>query len=259
MCPTQIRVRKMNKIIFFLAIVSLSLQSCSIMRDVEKTNRTADYTISLTSVELPANAKEQFGETITIDNSKNDTSRYVYEDEYMKILWFVGSDKFYFTLYNKSNHALKIIWDDATLVMPDNSISKLMHNGVKYSQRNEAQVATTIPRGAKIEDVLVPTENVIYSDLLGWFVSPMFKYSLSSDYEMEKAKSMKGEVLKVLLPIKIEDIQNEYTFVFTIKDVQVESKKIIEKEHDKEAETAVNVILGIAIGALPVIFLLNAI
>lgn len=238
----------MRRNIFILAIAALIMQSCSIMKDVEKTKRTADYTISLTSVELPANAKERYGETITIDNSINDTSRYVFEDDYMKISWFVGYNKFYFTLYNKSNHALKIIWDDATLVMPDNSISKLMHTGVKYSQRNESQVATTIPRGAKIEDMLVPTENVVYIDNIGWYEMPLLKKSFDTDAEMRKAESMKGNVMRVLLPIKIEDVQNEYTFVFTINDVKVESKTIIEKEHDKEAENTVALIIGIPLG-----------
>ena len=235
------------------------MQSCSIMKDVEKTTRTADYTISLTSVELPANAKERYGETISIDNSINDISRYVFEDDYMKISWFVGYNKFYFTLYNKSNHALKIIWDDATLVMPDNSISKLMHSGVKYSQRNDAQVATTVPRGAKIEDMLVPTENVIYIDNIGWYEMPILKNSFDTDAEMKKAELMKGKVMRVLFPIKIEDVQNEYTFIFTINDVKVESKTTIEKEHDKEAENTVGLIIGIPLeivcGLLPFILL----
>lgn len=239
-----------------MVIAALIMQSCSIMKDVEKTKRTADYTISLTSVELPANAKEQYGETITIDKSNNDSSRYVYEDEYMKISWYVGSDRFYFTLYNKSNHALKIIWDDATLVMPDNSISKLMHTGVKYSQRNEAQVATTIPRGAKIDDMLVPTENVVYLDYIGWHVVPMFKYSFDTDNEMRKAESMKGNVMRVLLPVKIEDIQNEYTFVFTINDVKTESKTVIEQEHDKDMETVIGFLGGIAL-TIPIILLFS--
>lgn len=238
----------MKRSIYIMAIAALIMQSCSIMKDVEKTQRTADYTISLTSVELPANAKEQYGETITIDKSNNDSSRYVFDDDYMKISWFVGYNKFYFTLYNKSNHALKIIWDDVTLVMPDNSISKMMHNGVKYISRNESQVATTVPRGAKIEDMLVPTENVIYVDDIGWYVMPMLNNSFDTDAEMRKAESMKGKVMKVLFPIKIEDVQNEYTFVFTINDVRVESKKIIEKVHDKEAENTVGLIIGIPLG-----------
>lgn len=243
----------MKKLVYFCAIAALAFQSCSVMKDVKKANRTADYTISLTSVEIPANAKEQFGETITVDKSNSDTSRYVYEDKYMKISWYVGRDMFYFKLCNKTKHALKIIWDDAALVMPDSSISRLMHNGIKYSQKNETQVATTVPSGAKLTDVLVPTENVDYSNQIGWYVSPILKHSLTTDYETEKAMSMKGKALKVLLPIKIEEVQNEYTFVFTIDDVTIENQMTTEKERDDEASTALNVFLGVVLGSIIVV------
>ena len=210
------------------------MQSCSVMKDVKRPYFIPDYSIQLTSVELPASTKERFGETITTDNSNEDFLQQTFEDDHLRISWYVGIDRFHFSLYNKSDHSLKIIWDDAALVMYDNSTSRLMHNGIKYDRRNESQVSTTIPHGAKLEDVLVPTENVTLNNN-GWKVNPILPQNLT----MEEAKNLKGEKIKVLLPIKIEDVQNEYTFVFNI-DVFQKETYITEKVHNVTGEIFLN-------------------
>ena len=225
--------------ILILAFIVLLIQSCSVMKDVTKTDIVPDYYLTLDHVEFPANSKEQFGEVIT-DKTNEDSIRYTFEDEYLKISWFSDDSYFYFKLLNKSKHSLKVIWDDVTLVMPDNNISKMMHNGIKYDKRNETQVPTTIPRGAKIEDALVPTNNVKYVG--DWIVTPI----LPKNIEMSKAEQLKGGNLKILLPIKIEDITNEYTFVFNIKDVYPKEVYSTEKVHNKEAEIVANTFIVVS-------------
>ena len=243
----------MKKYFVFFTLMIMLMHSCSITKEVETTTteRYANYSVRLTSVELPANAKERYGNTITVDQSNNDTSKNIYEDSYIKIKWSFIIDRFYFTLYNKSDHALKVIWDDAALVMTDTSISRLMHEGTKYNQRNETQLATTIPRGAKIEDQLVPVNNVISSENMGWIVKPMFKNTFETDSAMEEANSLKGRTMSILLPIKNEDVQNEYTFVFTIDVVTEKTTKTETKEiHNENAETIANIIAGGVIGTI---------
>ena len=248
----------MKKYFVFFTLMIMLMHSCSVTKEMKtvetkKTERYANYSVRLTSVELPANAKERYGNIITVDQSKNEISKYIYEDSYIKIKWFFIIDRFYFTLYNKSDHALKVIWDDAALVMTDTSISRLMHEGTKYSQRNETQLATTIPRGAKIEDQLVPVNNVIYSESFGWDVRPMFINTFESDSAMEEANLLKGRTMSILLPIKIEDVQNEYTFVFTIDVVTEKTTKTETNEieiHDEKAEKIANIIAGGVIGTI---------
>lgn len=41
-----------------------------------------------------------------------------------------------------------------------------MHTGIKYSQREADQPASTIIKGAKLEDLAAPTDKVYYSDIL---------------------------------------------------------------------------------------------
>ena len=91
-----------------------------------------------------------------------------------------------------------------------------MHAGVKYSQREGDQPATTVIKGAKIDDLACPTANVYYDKGStigyttvgnGWKTRSMFP----SEYKGKDA----GEI-RLMLPIQVKDVVNEYTFVFKV-------------------------------------------
>ncbi len=207
------------------------------MKDVITTTRQAIYSVSLDKVELPSNSKDRFSETILKDSSDEGVTKYVFEDENIKIFWLVLDNQYSFTIYNKTSHALKIIWDDVVYVNTDKSISKMIHSGIKYIKMNEGQVPTTLPRGAKLEDILVPVDNIHFISNK-WITNSLFPNGFSSDDAMEKAKTLEGERVSILLPIKIEDVQNDYTFIFKINSVEVSSKTEAYQVHDYEEENA---------------------
>lgn len=227
----------MKKILFLTIVVVLLLQSCTVMKDVITTTRQAIYSVSLDKVELPSNSKDRFSETILKDSSDEGVTKYVFEDENIKIFWLVLDNQYSFTIYNKTNHALKINWDDVVYVNTDKSISKMIHSGIKYIKMNEGQVPTTLPRGAKLEDILVPVDNIHFISNK-WITNSLFPNGFSSDDAMEKAKTLEGERVSILLPIKIEDVQNDYTFIFKINSVEVSSKTVVYQVHDYEEENA---------------------
>ena len=87
-----------------------------------------------------------------------------------------------------------------------------MHLGIKYSQREASQPASTIIRGASLEDVACPTSNVRYSELLKeWVTDSMYPDKITKE----------AQQIRLMLPIQIKDVVNEYVFVF---DVKYESK-----------------------------------
>ena len=101
-------------------------------------------------------------------------------------------------------------WNEAVFVDYDGSTSKIMHLGTKYSQKDGDQPASTVIKGAKIEDVAVPTVNVRYSDLLkDWVTDSMYP----SDPGKEPGQ------LRLMLPIQLKEVINEYIFVFDVKYV----------------------------------------
>lgn len=172
------------------------------------------YKTALIKVEKPEDATNRYGETKVIQDGGVD--KYSYNDSIIDITIFGTKEQFGFILKNISNHSLKIIWNEAAFVGLDGSTSKIMHVGTKYSQREGDQPATVVIKGAKIDDVATPTANVYYDEGVkigystigsGWKTKSM----LPKEYKGKEA----GEI-RLMLPIQVKDVVNEYTFVFRV-------------------------------------------
>lgn len=172
------------------------------------------YKTALAKVEKPEDSSNRYGETKTIQDAGID--KYSYNDSIIDITIFGTSEEFRFVLKNISEHSLKIIWNEAAFVGLDGSTSKIMHVGTKYSQREADQPATVVIKGAKIDDLATPTANVYYDEGYkigystygnGWKTRSM----LPKEYTFKEA----GEI-RLMLPIQVKDVVNEYTFVFRV-------------------------------------------
>ena len=206
-------MKKVN--LFLLAFTAFMLTSCGAFK-----NYIASYSVGLSSVESPADAKQQFGETKVVTFNDGGVSKYRYEDDYINIVWYVGLKQFNFTLNNKSGHSLKINWDDISFVDTEGQVGRVMHSGVKYTERNNSQPATTVPKGASISDILLPTENVYF--VSGQYGGWRENYLLPCVYQTPEAfnagaSSLVGKTMTIMMPIMIENVQNDYTFTFNIE------------------------------------------
>lgn len=164
------------------------------------------FLAALTKVEKPSNSAVRYGKTTSV--TEKDITKYSYEDNFIDILIFAGSTQFNFMLKNVSDNTLKVVWNEAVFVDVDGSTSKVMHTGIKYSQREGDQPASTIIKGAKLEDLAAPTDKVYYSDVLKEWTSK----SLYANAD-QKAE---GQTIKLMLPIQVKDVVNEYIFEFTL-------------------------------------------
>lgn len=179
----------------------------------------ASYSVGLSEVESPKDAKQQFGETKVVTFDENGINKYRYEDDYIDIVWYVDSKQFNFTLKNKSGHTLKINWDDISFVDINGQVGRVMHSGVKYTERNNSQPATTIPKGASISDLLLPTGNVYY--VSGQYGGWRERYLIPCVYQTpdafnKEASTYVGKSMTIMMPIMIENVQNDYSFTFNI-------------------------------------------
>lgn len=200
--------------LFLLALAAFMLTSCGAFKSY-----IASYSVGLSAVESPADAKQQFGETKVVTFDEEGVSKYRYEDDYINIVWYVGLKQFNFTLKNKSGHSLKINWDDISFVDTKGQVGRVMHSGVKYTERNNSQPATTVPKGASISDILLPTENVYF--VSGQYGGWRENYLLPCVYQTPEAfnagaSSLVGKTMTIMMPIMIENVQNDYTFTFNI-------------------------------------------
>lgn len=180
------------------------------------------YNVGLSNVEAPADAKKQYRETKIVTLEEDGKSGYKYENDYIDISWFVGSSQFSFNLKNKSEYSIKIPWDDVTYINTVGSVGRGMHLGVKYIDRNNSQPASVIPKGASLSDIVQPTDNVYYvsGQYGGWRTSNLFNFNIDkTNLEISKAPYI-GKTVRILLPILIQDVRNEYVFEFKIDDIQ---------------------------------------
>ena len=204
----------MKKTILSAAITML-LASCGTM--LTTTNHYANYNIVLSEVESPENAKVEYGETKVVTMAEEGIDKYVYEDDYMRIAWYVDLKMFHFTLTNKSKHSIKINWDDISYVDVNGAANRIIHAGVKYSEKSNAQAPTTVPRRASITDLILPADNVKYNQYTGWLTYFLFPMHYTSvDVMNETAPKYVGKEMCILMPIEIEGVRNEYMFVFKV-------------------------------------------
>ncbi len=180
-----------------------------------------NYSVSLCKVERPEDAKNQFGETKIVSFNDENLTKYSFEDEYIKIIWYVSRTSLHFQLTNKSQHSIKIPWDEVVYVDIKGQTGRVMHSGIKYIDRNNSQPASVVPRGASISDLVMPTDNVYYvsGQYGGWSEHPLLpKYTTTEEIQ---SSGVVGKSMKVLFPVVIENVTNEYTFEFCIDGATV--------------------------------------
>lgn len=172
------------------------------------------YSTALVKVERPGDDSDRYSEVRTITDDGVD--KYSFSDSIISILILGTREQFNFVLKNVSPHSIKVIWNEAAFVDLDGTTSKIMHTGVKYSEKDGAQPVTTVIRDAKINDFALPTANVYYDEGIrigeftfanGWKTNPM----LPTDHIGKEP----GEI-RLMLPIQVKDVVNEYTFVFKV-------------------------------------------
>ena len=184
----------------------------------------ARYDLGLVEVERPADARERYGEPEIVRSDTAGTTSYTFTDSLISIGWIPGSSELNFVLENHSDHSIKLVWDEAAFVGPNGQNSRVMHSGVKYIDRNSPQPPSVVIRKGTLVDLIVPTDNVYYVEgrYGGWRTGGLFEpYHAATAAKLAPAKQNVGKEIKVLLPIEIEGVVNEYLFSFKVEDVEI--------------------------------------
>lgn len=201
------------KKLFYTFIITVLMTSCMSYRGF--------YNVGLKNVERPENVKERYGESKIVNFKEEGKSKYSYEDKMIKVVWLPLSTQFSFTLKNKTDHSIKIIWDEAVYVDPNGKSGRVMHSGIKYIDRNNSQSPTVIVKNASIDDIIIPTDNVYFQSgqYGGWRTKAMLPYKAQTQESLNAlTKKYIGKEVKVLLPLEIEGTTNEYLFTFKIEN-----------------------------------------
>lgn len=213
------------------------LLGCAGMMGTRYINEVS-YDLKLAQVDCPEETKERWGDVAKIEMSEK--TKYRYEDDLFEGVFIVTSDRIVCELKNKTDHSIKIIWDEASFIDINGNSGRIMHSGVKYVDRNSSQPPSVIPAHGKFNDVILPSDRVwyregyygtYYSKSGGWehlgLIQPQFEITdpilersqvTMSDTLESTAGELIGKKIGVLLPLAIEGVVNEYTFWFEVSD-----------------------------------------
>lgn len=204
---------------YLLPIIAIALfQGCAMYQ------QTVSYDIGMTEVERPANFEQRYADTEIVKQDSAEISKYVYQDSLIGIAWIPTGEGFNFTLENKTDYSMKIIWDEAAFVDANGQSQRVMHEGVKYADRNSSQPPTIVVRGGNISDIVIPTNSISYTsgEYGGWSNSGVIKpYKAASRNDLMPAKENIGKNMQVLLPLEIQGTVNEYLFTFEVLDAKI--------------------------------------
>lgn len=65
-----------------------------------------------------------------------------------------------FVLRNTSSAPIRVIWDESAFIDHSGRAHRVMHEGIRYSERDRSMVPTLVPPGASLSDFLFPTSYV---------------------------------------------------------------------------------------------------
>jgi hypothetical protein len=178
-----------------------------------------------------------------------------YSDEYLTIIPYSENPRIELVLINNHTSSIHILWDEAAYTDVRGKAHRIIHNNTKFIDREKAQVASVIPAGAKIEDVIVPTECIAMIDG-EWEIIPFESDEFLSleDAEAELYAYQNNPGLSkcsLLLPIEIEGKKIEYTLNFTGKNFSINSIMYLDEESTNAAIAAIT-----SIGIFAMIFIL---
>jgi hypothetical protein len=204
----------------------------------------ANYSLSFDKVERPKSFNDRYSQIKTDTAVNNHKYNFYFEDSVLQILWRVNQDAIGFYMNNKTDHSLKIVWDEAAFVDQNGTTHRVMHQGIKYTDRDQAQPPSIVVRKGNYGDIIEPTDYVSFRERTeyssgGWEEKPILEY-FDSHYNSAfthqegkyptleafttAVKANVGKSIQVLLPIRIEETTNDYIFTFKIDSLSTKTE-----------------------------------
>lgn len=202
----------MRKLALIL-VAMLGMTSCTSYR------YSVHYNVSLADVERPSVQQEQYSTpVIATVTEEGGVQKYSYEDQNITITWQILDQQFDFTLRNNSNHSAHILWDEVVYVDEFGNSGRVIHAGIKYVDKNQPMANTVVARGSMISDVIVPSDNIYMNNIYqGWLKRNLLRsFSDKEEVLINTAEKTIGKTMKIVMPIEIQGVVNEYVFTFKV-------------------------------------------
>jgi hypothetical protein len=188
-----------------------------------------EYHFGLASVERPADATTRYGTQTVSSVDSSGVSRWFFEDRLVRVMFAPTARELAFSLTNKSDYSIRLVWDQAAFVNFDQTSNPVMHAGVRYSACRESKPSSVIVKGGILNDLIIGCDRIREPSIgSSWIVEPLIEDA--SFLAKDSASAIRftqekwaGKQFKVLLPIQIQDVVNDYIFTFALVSVSARS------------------------------------
>jgi len=131
-----------------------------------------------------------------------------YHDDALAITFSLQRTEIDFVLQNNSNDPIKVDWNLVSFVQSWGTSQGVIHKGIKLADKQAVKPPSMIPPKAKIEDMIVPVENVEF--IAGdWLTHSLFVDGPAS-------MNLVGQEFSIFMPLDVGGTTKNYTFTFKV-------------------------------------------
>ena len=112
----------------------LVLASVAMVSGCYKTYAAA-YVIPLKEVRQPESAEDRYGNVVVTPVEEDGHPGFAFEDDLIRIVWFTSPSGFEFVLQNKTEHSMKLPWDEGAYVDAAGVSHRTIHGETIVGQR----------------------------------------------------------------------------------------------------------------------------
>ena len=145
-----------------------------------------------------------------------------FENDTMSISFDFIEKGITFKLYNKTEDGIKINWDELSMSV-NGKAQRVLHKETGSYKITDVQPPTTIPPKTVLEDGIIPSDIVSYSNIGGRTIINLNalypKYDYGDKRKRAEIMNMKGQKIVIFLPYYIRNIYHSKIFEFLITDI----------------------------------------
>jgi hypothetical protein len=152
------------------------------------------------------------------------SDKLLFENDTMSVSFEFEPKFISFKIFNKSEEGIRINWDELSMSI-NGKAQRVVHKETGTTKITDLQPPTTIPPKTILEDALLPTDKINYTNNQGRLtpiladIYPVYDYG--NKKTRQKIMSMKGQRITIFFPYYIRNVFHSKVFNFIIEDITV--------------------------------------
>lgn len=142
------------------------------------------------------------------------SSELSFEDKQVSFQFEVSDESILLYVKNNTDDPIAIDWNNVAYIDAGSNSHRVFHGGVKYIEKEKQQVQTMVPPGARVRDTVSPIDYATWKE-------SYWSQEYLLPYKSKEAAAMKGQSIRLFIPLEINGHTKNYNFEFGIDDVLI--------------------------------------